>query len=317
MNQSESFLSNEQLLEVFTLTKIATAIHVTEDAIIQTANDFMLRIWGKDKSVIGKKLADALPELKGQPFIDLFKKVWNEGITISGTDTPADLEINGKLLTFYFDYEYRAVKDEQGKVICILHTAIDVTERRLGAEREQALTEELKAANEELILSNKELNAINKELNESQQALKLLYENLAESNARFRSMITQAPVGICMLRAEDLYIQDVNDAYLELMGKTRDEMDGHTIWDALPEAAEVYAPVMKEVIRSGIPFFAKEQKLQVISRGVAETTFVDFVYEPIWHGDAINAIMVLGFEVTDKVNARETVQRLNEELERD
>lgn len=164
MNLPESFLSKDQLLDVFSMTRLATAIHITEDAIIQTANDFMLQIWGKDKSVIGKSLADALPELRDQPFIGMFKRVWNEGITLSGTDTPADLEIDGKLQTFYFDFEYRAIKNEAGKTYCILHTAIDITDRYLSKQREQDLAEELRAINEELTASNREIRDNNEEL---------------------------------------------------------------------------------------------------------------------------------------------------------
>ena len=126
------FLSNEQLLNVFRYTKTATAIHVGEDAVIQTANDAMLAIWGKDKSVIGKSLEQALPELKGQPFIEMFRNVWLQGLTIAGTDTAAELVVNGQRTTFYFDFEYRAIKDEAGKTICILHSAIDVTDRVMG-----------------------------------------------------------------------------------------------------------------------------------------------------------------------------------------
>ncbi|RZK68854.1 MAG: PAS domain-containing sensor histidine kinase, partial [Pedobacter sp.] len=152
MSTSAPFLSHDQLLEVFTLTQMPTAIHVGEDAIIQTANDAMLKVWGKDRSVIGKTLEEALPELKGQPFIDMFRRVWNEGLTISGTDTAAELEVEGKIETYYFDFEYRAVKDDTGKTICILHMALDVTDRVLkknalalayknevALEREQAL----------------------------------------------------------------------------------------------------------------------------------------------------------------------------------
>ncbi len=60
MSQSVHLLSNDQLLEVFNLTHTATAVHVGETAIIQAANDAMLRIWGKDRSIIGKSLEDAL-----------------------------------------------------------------------------------------------------------------------------------------------------------------------------------------------------------------------------------------------------------------
>ncbi|WP_183567919.1 ATP-binding protein [Mucilaginibacter sp. SP1R1] len=313
MSSPAHSLSNLQLLDVLSLYHNGVAIHASEDSVIQYANDAMINIWGKDKSVIGKSLEDALPELKGQPFIDMFKKVWNEGITISGTDTPADLEIDGILQTFYFDFEYRAIKDQEDKTYCILHTATDVTARYMSQQREQNMAEELSAMNEELSASNEELIASNEELVESQQLQQKLYEDLLASNSRFRSMVKQAPVGICIIRADDLYIQEVNDAYLELVGKKRSELEKLSIWDAIPEAADTYAPIMNEVISSGIAFSAKEHELLLIRKGIPEVVFIDFVYEPIKNHDAIvNAIMVLAIEVTEKVRARLNIEEAEE-----
>jgi len=184
MSHTLPFLSNDQLLEVFNLTKTATAIHVSEEAVIQAANDAMLQVWDKDRSIIGKSLEDALPELKGQPFIDMFKKVWREGLTISGKDTPADLKIDGEIKTVYFDFEYRAIKDAQGKTLCILHTATDVTDRFFGREaierareKEEALIRE-KALNEDLAAANEELAAINEEYLQIQENLSQLNNEL-------------------------------------------------------------------------------------------------------------------------------------------
>lgn len=67
-------MDSEELLEVYNYSKTATAIHSGEDAVIQSANQAMLRIWGKDKSVIGKPLLQVLPELEGQPNPEMFKK---------------------------------------------------------------------------------------------------------------------------------------------------------------------------------------------------------------------------------------------------
>lgn len=205
MSRPSYLLSNEQLIQVFNLTHTATAIHVTEDAIIQEANDKMLAIWGKDRSIIGKSLEEALPELKGQPFIDMFKRVWNEGLVISGTDTAADLIIDGMLKTFYFDFEYRAIKGEDGKTLCILHTAIDVTDRFLKTEaleraeekeqalqREQSLNEQLAAANEELSATNEELQVAQERLHslniELEDRVAKRVSELLESEERFRTM---------------------------------------------------------------------------------------------------------------------------------
>lgn len=198
-------LNKDQLIDVLSQGKTATAVHIGEQAVIQMANQAMLNIWGKDRSVIGKGLEEALPELKGQPFAQMFKRVWLEGITLSGAETAADLKVGGKVKTYYFDFEYRAIKDELGKTICILHTAIDVTDRVLNRniikqvyDQEQALARE-QSLNEELSASNEELNAANEELAQSQDELSLLnkelekrvearVKELSESELRYREI---------------------------------------------------------------------------------------------------------------------------------
>lgn len=208
-------LSAEQLNYILSLSKTATAIHVGEDATIKFANKTMLNIWGKDEQVIGKSLVQALPELEGQPFIEMFARVWREGITISGSDTAAELNINGETKTFYFDFEYRAVKDSNNTVIAILHTATDVTERYLNRQelKDAAQNRELlvreQSLNEELAASNEELNAINEELSKSREELSVMNRELelrveervkafAESEERFRNMAENTDILIAV-----------------------------------------------------------------------------------------------------------------------
>lgn len=195
MSDAARRLSSTEVLEVLSLTKTATAIHTTNEMIIEMANDAMIAIWGKDKSIIGKPLEEALPELKGQPFIGMLQNVLHTGVTIEGSDTPAELEVDGKLQTFYFDFSYRAVKNNIGETICILHTATDVTERFFSRQREQDLNEELVAINEELSAANEELTATNEELRQSQEELITLNENLAESETQLQFAIDAAHLG--------------------------------------------------------------------------------------------------------------------------
>ena len=315
MSPNHTMLSNDQLLQVLATSNNAVAIHVTDQFNIQYATDPMLAIWGKGKGVLGLPLIEALPELKGQPFVDMFKKVWDEGIVISGTDTPADLLVDGKIQTYYFDFEYRAIKNAEGKTYCILHSATDVTERVQSKLREQDMAEELTAINEELYAANEELSASNEELNESRQSLQHTYEGLIESDARFRNMIRQAPVGICVISANNLMIQEVNNAYLELIGKKREEMEGLTIWQAVAEAAEAYAPVMNKVIETGEPFYAIEHEVMLIRNHVPENVILDFVYEPVRNIEGmVNAVMVLVTDVTDKVKARRSIEEVEERI---
>jgi PAS domain S-box-containing protein len=343
MSNYPSHFSSDLLLTILSQAKTATAIHSTDDMIIETANDAMIAVWGKDKSVIGKPIEEALPELKGQPFLGLLQSVLHTGQTIAGSDTMAELMVDGELKPFYFDFEYRAIKNDAGEVICVLHTATDVTARYLSRRREIELESELQAANEELAATNEELAAANEELAaaneemsssneelastleeltvtneelaESQEILQTLNYNLAESEARFRAVVTQAPVGVCIIRAHDLMIQDVNDAYLKVVGKERAAMQNHTIWQAVPEAAAAYAPIMNKVINTGIAFSATEHELQLVRNGVIQSVFVNFVYEPVRFDDnSVKAIMVVAVDVTEQVEARRQIEAAEEML---
>lgn len=336
MSNYPSQFSSDLLLTILSQAKTATAIHSTDDMIIETANDAMIAVWGKDKSVIGKPIEEALPELKGQPFLGLLQSVLHTGQTIAGSDTRADLMVDGELKPFYFDFEYRAIKNDAGEVICVLHTATDVTTRYLSSQREteleselQVANEELAAANEELAASNEELGAsneelastleeltvTNEELAESQEILQTLNNNLSESEARFRAVVTQAPVGVCIIRAHDLMIQDVNNAYLQLIGRPRELMENRTIWQAVPEAADTYAPIMNEVISTGVAFSATEHELQLPRNGAPQQVFVNFVFEPVRYDDgSVKAIMVVAIDVTLQVAARRRIEAAEETL---
>ncbi|MES2064998.1 MAG: ATP-binding protein [Bacteroidota bacterium] len=344
MSNYPSHFSSDLLLTILSQAKTATAIHSTDEMIIETANDAMIAVWGKDKTVIGKPIEEALPELKGQPFLSLLQSVLHTGQTIAGSDTMAELVVDGELKPFYFDFEYRAIKNDAGEVICVLHTATDVTARYLSRRREMELESELQAANEELAATNEELAAANEELAaaneemsssneelastleeltvtneelaESQEILQTLNYNLAESEARFRAVVTQAPVGVCIIRAHDLMIQDVNDAYLKVVGRERAVMQNRTIWQAVPEAAGTYAPIMNRVINTGIAYSAQEHELQLLRNGEYQSVFVNFVYEPVRfeEDDSVKAVMVVTVDVTGQVMARRQVEAAEEML---
>ncbi|MBE5321523.1 hypothetical protein IM793_20340 [Pedobacter sp. MR2016-19] len=157
MKSYSKVLSNDQLLEVLFLSKDATAIYTSEQIVIEMANDAMISFWGKDRSVIGKPLEDAVPELKGQPFINMLKNVLLTGITNNGDAIPAETMRDGKLHTAYYTYEYRAIKDDSGIPYCILHTASDVTDM-IKAKKVIKETEQQREAldQEQILISIKE-----------------------------------------------------------------------------------------------------------------------------------------------------------------
>jgi PAS domain S-box-containing protein len=328
MNSSPYFLNNESLLEVIQVTPTATAIHVSEDAIIQFANDSMLQIWGKDKSVIGKSLEKALPELKGQPFIDMFKRVWNEGLIIKGTDTAAELEIEGVLKTFYFDFEYRAIKNAKGDVICILHTAIDVTDRflkqeaeKLSNEKQEALERE-QALNEELAATNEELSATNEELQNTQETLsqwnselenKVVerVKQLSESESRFKTMAegTDILIAVGDENGNAIYF---NKAWTMLTGRRMEDLLEFGWVDLIhPEDKERYLQIYLDAFKKRTTFTGEFRILTVDGN----YNWLFSVGPPRFHPDGTFAGYISSCtDISILKKQEEDLQALNEEL---
>ncbi len=114
---------------------VATALYTGREMRISIANDAMIELWGKDHSVIGTTLHEALPELEGQPFHGLLQEVFSTGKTYWGKEDPVDLVIDNKLQTGYFNFTYKALRDENGEIYGILNMAIDVTEMVKSKEK--------------------------------------------------------------------------------------------------------------------------------------------------------------------------------------
>lgn len=106
---------------------VAISLYVGRDMIVGLANDVMLGFWGKDRSIVGQKLEIAVPELEGQPFLQILDDVFTTGNTYQVSDAPARLALNGILDTYYFDFTYKPLFDERGSVYAIMNIAVDVT----------------------------------------------------------------------------------------------------------------------------------------------------------------------------------------------
>lgn len=128
-SRMEMAKSEERFRNLLLDTPMATGYYETEDIIISLANDEMLRFWGKDKDVIGKPMEEAIPELKGQPFIDILKEVYRTGVPYHADQQEALLPVNGKMEKLWFNFTYKPLRNAQGKVYAILHAAMDVTKQ--------------------------------------------------------------------------------------------------------------------------------------------------------------------------------------------
>src|SRR5690606_9225569 len=120
--------SEHRIRNIVEEATVATAIYVGKEMKIELANEAMIKLWGKTPAVMGKTLREALPELDGQPFLELLKEVFTTGNTYWGKEDKVDLEINGEIQTGFFNFTYKPLRNEDGEIYGILNMAVDVTE---------------------------------------------------------------------------------------------------------------------------------------------------------------------------------------------
>ncbi|GGE02190.1 hypothetical protein GCM10011390_21310 [Aureimonas endophytica] len=92
-------------------------------------------VGGRD--VVGRTVAEALPEAAAQGFVDLLDDVYRRGLAHHATDTPITLQAgpNAPAKHLYLDFVYQPIRDADGLVVGIFVEGVDVTERIFGARR--------------------------------------------------------------------------------------------------------------------------------------------------------------------------------------
>jgi len=127
-------------------------------------------------------------------------------------------------------------------------------------------------------------------------------QQLQQTEARWRSLFTQAPGFMALLTGPDHRFEFANPRYSELVGIT--DLVGRTVLDAMPEVKEQgFIAQLDEVYRTGQPFSGRAAPLVLAGADQAKgrLRFVDFVFQPVIdeHG-VVNGIFVEGSDVTER-----------------
>ncbi len=140
---------------------------------------------------------------------------------------------------------------------------------------------------------------------------------LEESEKHFRSMVTQSPIPMTILRGKDYIIELANKAMLEnIWRKPGAEIIGKPILKVFPELKEQkYPELLKKVFTTGETHREKESVAYVEGNDGMKKFYLDFEYAPLFEPDGIiNGIMITVNDVTDKVDARMKIEDAEERL---
>ena len=169
-----------------------------------------------------------------------------------------------------FSEHYRRVNNipylnSQGEVVYIIHTSEDITEQVKLQKSEERM-----------------------------KGMKQAYDFFME-----------AATGICIINGNDMAVELANDAYLQIVGRTRKDFVGKPLWESLPELkSQGVDDLLRKVRATGIADRSSEHVMKLWRDNAEEIIYVDFIYEPVKGQDGIvDKIMVVVAEVTAKVKA--------------
>lgn len=324
-------LTDQQLLDVLCASKDATAIYAGDEFRIEFANDAMLNIWGKDKAVIGMAFEKALPELAGQSFNELLKKIWQTGESYTAVAQPTTLLKAGKLETLSFDFTFKAIVDANEKIYAILHTATEVS-NRISTEHAandlaytQVTNEQLGAINEKYLASNDKFQEANKKLQLSYQDLNQVNAELGKEKLRTEQIVANTPVGLTILKGEDLVIETANAQILEIWSRNTEEVIGHRLLDVFPELESQQFPKLLATVLEKGETIALNGIDVIIGKldGTSKFIIVDFSYIPLFNAEGkTDSVLVTVQDVTQVAKtsrllkeSENELKQLNHELE--
>jgi len=125
---------------------VPIAVYTGDQLKIELANAAIIKTWGKGEGVLGKNYLEALPEIKKEAFFDQAIHALRTGIPFHAQDKKVDLLIDGILKTYYFNYSFIPLKDQDGNIYGVMNTGTDVTDLHLAKQQIQSAEERLRIA---------------------------------------------------------------------------------------------------------------------------------------------------------------------------
>jgi PAS domain S-box-containing protein len=144
----EPGLGKQSFHDLMAQAPVAISVLGGYDMVIESANSMMLVVWGKTTDIINKPLIEGLPELEGQPYINILHDVYTTGKPYYGYEAKVLLIRNGVSERCYFNFVYQPITEPDGRVSSIMVVAMEVTQQVIARIKMEDAEERLRLATE-------------------------------------------------------------------------------------------------------------------------------------------------------------------------
>jgi PAS domain S-box-containing protein len=204
-----------RLEQLFEQAPTFTAVLRGPQHLFEFANPGYLHLVG-DRPVVGRHVAEALPEAVAQGYLELLDRVYRSGEPFIATGARYAMQSSATehAVERYLDFVYQPIRDADGQVSGIFVQGADVTPRALAEAALRAKEAQLELANSSLekLVAERTSRLVSREA-----LLNTMYENSTECHAVLREL---PGGGFCY--------EEVNPATLRLYGKSREAVIGHS-----------------------------------------------------------------------------------------
>jgi PAS domain S-box-containing protein len=219
--------AEHRLREVFSQAPAFMAVLRGKEHVFEFVNDAYRQLVGH-RDLVGRSVADALPEVTSQGFITLLDDVLQTGVPFVGKELPVMLqrEAGGDLAEVFVNFVYQPITEAGGERIGIVAHGSDVTESVLARREVERLWRQSEAA-------------------------RLAAQ---ESEERFRFTANALPVQIWTANCDGA-LDYVSERTAEYFGKTAAEIIGEQWLSVLhPEDIDRTMERWKHALTTGEPY---------------------------------------------------------------
>ncbi len=140
--------SEQRLRDVFEQAPIAVAVMTGPEHVYTAVSPLYAATPGRGRTLLGRSIRDAFPEVVGQGYIEALDRVYETGEPSSATERLVPLAgPDGTTQDRYFNLGYQPLRDASGQVYAVASVAYDVTDQvraRREVERARAESEQLR-----------------------------------------------------------------------------------------------------------------------------------------------------------------------------
>lgn len=291
--------------------------------IVAVSDAYLAATMTERESIVGRNFFDVFPENPDDPAATGVRNLRASFETVLATGAPhtmavqkydirrPDTEGGGFEVRYWSPMNAPVFID--GRLTHIIHRVEDVTDvihlERQRREQDQAHVELLSSAEKTRV----ELDLRNRDLEDAKLRGFVASRNLGLiSRANLYLLLMNAPAAVCVVRGRSHSVEFANPMFRQLVGNT--EILDRPIREALPESDVLIEP-LDRVLASGETFVGKELSLQREGEARLEPAIFTFVYQPMAGVDGQNdGVVLFGFDVTEQVQARHSVEALAEHL---